>query len=113
MKKKINSTFERKYSKYKMMYHKIYTKNIKNISYFHCTLYIRNFLSLENVEISMQVSNRQLFHRNDVEKTFFRGAISDWDCYDYATYFDIVTMKKLSIRNLRRNFNIFDKKLHM
>jgi len=41
----------------------IYTKNVKNVSNSHCTLYIRNFLSLENVEISMQVSNRQFFHR--------------------------------------------------
>ena len=43
----------------------IYIKNIKNISNSHCTLYICNFLSLENVEISMQVSNRQLFHHNE------------------------------------------------
>jgi len=37
-------------------------------------------LSLENVEISMQVSNRQLFHRNNVE-TSFRGTISEFTCY--------------------------------
>jgi len=54
----------------------IYTKNVKNVSNSHSTLYIHNFLSLENVEISMQVSNRQFFHRNDVETTSFRGTIS-------------------------------------
>jgi len=57
----------------------IYTKNVKNVSNSHCTLYIRNFLSLENVEISMQVSNRQLSYHNDsIETMSFRGTISDW-----------------------------------
>ena len=49
----------------------------------HCILYICNFLSLENIEILMQVSNRQLFHRNrrrnDVffEKLFLTGVLQN------------------------------------
>jgi len=72
----VDSTFERKYSKYKITYHKFIPKKyiVKNVSNSHCTLYIHNFLSLENVEISMQVLNRQLF----VITTSFRETTSDW-----------------------------------
>jgi len=40
--------------------------------------FIRNFWLLENVEISTQVLNRQLFELNDVETISFRRTISDW-----------------------------------
>jgi len=64
------------------------TKNVKNVSNSHYTLYIRNFLSFENVEISMQVSNRQLFYRNDVETMFFRGTTILTECiYIYNNSF--------------------------
>ena len=53
------------------------TKNIKNVSNSHCTLYIHNFLSFKNVEISMQVSNRQLFHHNDIFSTNYFWDITD------------------------------------
>jgi len=60
------------------MYHKFIPKLLKMYQTL-IALYVRNFLLLENVEISMQVSNRQLFYRNDVETTSFRGIISDWE----------------------------------
>jgi len=55
------------------LWSQIYIKNVKNVSNSHCTLYIRNFLSLENVEILMQVSNWQLFHCNDIDKDEYRN----------------------------------------
>ena len=70
-KKIVDSIFEQKYFKInKITYHKFIPKILKIYQISHCTLYIRNFLSFENIEISMQVSNRQLFYK-DVETTSF------------------------------------------
>jgi len=78
-KKIVDSIFEQKYFKInKITYHKFIPKILKMYQISHCTLYIRNFLSFENIEISMQVSNRQLFYK-DVETTSFWGTISDWE----------------------------------
>jgi len=59
-----------------MTYHKFIPKILK----MYQTLSLHSYIifCLENVEISMQVSNRQLLHRNDVETMSFRGTISDW-----------------------------------
>jgi len=38
------------------------------------------------------VSNRQLFHRNDVETTSFRGIISDWSSVSIRVYTSILKL---------------------
>jgi len=78
----VDSIFEQKYSKYKITYHKFIPKILK-IYQILIALYICNFVSLENVEISTQILNRQLFHCNDVETTSFQRTISDWVAVSY------------------------------